>query len=72
MSALFSIVRGWQLIEMTSYDDVLEANKRVQAELADCFDQFPRGTEMTLTIYNDDIPVSSKSWLASGKPARCA
>lgn len=72
MSALFSITRGWQLIEMTSYDDVLEANGRVQAELADCFDQFPKGTTMFLTIYDGDRPVSSKSWIASGKPARCA
>lgn len=72
MSALFSLTRGWRLIEMTSYNDVMEANRRVQVELADGFDQFPRGTEMCLTIYDGDVPVSSKSWLASGKPARCA
>ena len=71
-TALFSIVRGWKLIEMTSYGSVIEASERVKVELADGFDQFPRGTEMCLTIYDGDIPVSSKSWIASGKPARCA
>jgi hypothetical protein len=68
-TALFSIVRGWQLIEMTTYDSVREANDRVALELRDGFDQFPKGTTMFLTIYEGDEARATKEWVASGRPA---
>lgn len=66
MTALFSIVEGWNLIEMTRYEKVADANKRVTDELRGGFDRRRRGTQMCMTIYDGKRPVSSKEWIASG------
>lgn len=71
MHALFTLVRDCWILDMVSYDDVAEANRRVSEELRGGFDQFPKGTQMWLTIYDGDRAVSSKTWISSGMPARC-